>query len=108
MGRAGLWRLSRVGTGRCHERFGNALLGAELRQSTQPILEVVSPGYLAVLDGLNIDGHDLEAVAGVGHAKQVASGCSSELAAHADTVPGDEDFLDLKLHVGDGLGKASD
>src|SRR5713101_1697110 len=41
------------------------------------------------------------------HTKQVASGCSRHLAAHDDTVPGDEDFLDLKLHVGDGLGKAS-
>src|SRR2546427_36167 len=108
MGRAGLWRLSRVGTGRCHERFGNALLGAELPQGTQPVFEMVSPGYLAVSDGLNIDGHDLEALAALGHAKQVASGCSSHLAAYDDTVPGDEDFLDLKPHVGDGLGKASD
>src|SRR6266446_4606368 len=25
-----------------------------------------------------------------------------------DTVPGDEEFLDVELHVGDGFGKASD
>src|SRR5712691_5532758 len=108
MGRAGLWWPGGAGMGRRHERFGSALLGAELPQRTQPVFEVVSLGNLAVSDGLNIDGHDPEALAGMGHAKQVASGCSSHLAAHDDTVPGDEDFLDLKLHVRDGLRKASD
>src|SRR6266436_4765188 len=33
---------------------------------------------------------------------------SSHLAAYDDAIPGDEHFLDLELHVGDGLGKASD
>ena len=33
---------------------------------------------------------------------------SSHLAAYDDAIPGDENFLDLELHVGDGLGKASD
>src|SRR3984893_15067600 len=93
---------------RSGERFWEGLLGAELPERTQPIFDVVSSRYLAVSDGLNIDGHDLEALAGMGHAKQVASGCSSHLAAHDYTVPGDQDFLDLKPHVGDGLGKASD
>src|SRR5712664_1243886 len=94
--------------GRRHERFGTALLGAELPQRTQPVFEVVSLRNLAVSDGLNIDSHDLETLTGMGHAKQVASGCSSHLATHDDTVPGDEHLLDLKPHVRDGLGKASD
>src|ERR1700720_2520053 len=100
MGRAGLWWLDGVGMGRRHERFWSALLGAELTQRTQPVFDVVSLRNLAVSDGLNIDGHDLETLARMRHAKQVASGCSRHLAAHDDTVPGDEHFLDLKLHVG--------
>jgi hypothetical protein len=55
------------------------LLGAQLPQGTEPGFEVVGPDKLAVSDGLNID-----------------------------TIPGDEDFLDVELHVGDGFGKASD
>src|ERR1700730_13355577 len=78
---------------RSGKRFGSALLGAELTQRTQPVFEVVSPRNLAVSDGLNIDSHDLETLAGMGHAKQVAGGRSSHLAAHDDTVPGDEHFL---------------
>src|SRR5712692_2392594 len=89
-------------------RTGGTLLGPELPQRTQPIFEVVSLGNFAVSHGLNIDGHDPEVLASMGHPKQVASGCSSHLGAHDDTVPGDEDFLDLKLHVRDGLRKASD
>src|SRR5258708_35666561 len=42
------------------------------------------------------------------HTKQVSRGRSRYLAAYDDTVPGDEDFLDVELHVGDGFGKASD
>jgi hypothetical protein len=41
------------------------------------------------------------------HTKQVPSGRSRYLAANDYTIPGDEDFLDLELHVGDGFGKAS-
>src|SRR5258708_33776985 len=42
------------------------------------------------------------------HTKQVSRGRSRYLAAYDDTIPGDEDFLNVELHVGDGFGKASD
>src|SRR4029077_15947741 len=69
---------------------------------------MVGPANLAVLDGLNVDRHDPEALAGMGHTKEVPSGCSCYLAADDDTIPGHEHFLDRELHVGDGLGKPSD
>src|SRR5439155_8959675 len=54
------------------------------------------------------DGHAPEALAGVGHTEEIPSRCSSHFTAYDDTVPGNENFLDLELHVGDGLRKASD
>src|SRR5271167_3375147 len=41
------------------------LFGAKLRQRAEPVLHVIGGGDLAVLDGLYIDCHDLEALAGV-------------------------------------------
>src|ERR1700680_1999619 len=82
-------------------------LGAELPQRTEPVFHVVGLGNLAVLDGLNIDGHDLEALTGVRHAKELAGWRAGDLATHNYAVAGDEYFSDLKLHVGDGFGKIS-
>ena len=65
MGRAGLWRLGGVGMGRRHEHLGSVLFGAELSQRAQPVFEVVSPGDLAIFDGLNINGQDLDTLAGI-------------------------------------------
>src|SRR5216683_5063613 len=84
------------------------LLGAQLPQGTEPVFEVVRPGDPAVSDGLNIDRHDPEALAGMGHTEEIPSRCSRHLTAYDDTIPGDEDFLDVELHVGDGFSKASD
>src|SRR6266850_8113312 len=84
------------------------LLGAQLPQGTEPVFEVVGPGNLAVSDRLNIDRHDPEALAAMGHTEEIPSRCSRHLTAYDDTIPGDEDFLDVELHVGDGFGKASD
>src|SRR3989475_10820138 len=89
-------------------RILRRLLGAQLPQCTEPVFEVVGPGNLAVSDSLNIDRHDPEALAGVGHTEEIPSRCSSHFTAYDDTVPGNEHFLDLELHVGDGLRKASD
>src|SRR2546427_9980077 len=89
-------------------RVCSRLLGAQLPQGTEPVFEVVGPGNLAVSDGLNIDRHDPEALAAMGHTEEIPSGCSRHLTAYDDTIPGDEDFLDVELHVGDRLGKASD
>ncbi len=60
--------------GRRHERFGNALLGAELLQSTQPMFDL---GNLAVFDGLS-------------------AGASSDIEVLFDGLPGPIDLaLDL-------------
>src|SRR6267142_2333766 len=84
------------------------LLAAQLPEGAEPVFEVVGPGNLAVSDGLNVDRHDPEALATMGHAEEIARRCSRHLTAYDDALPGDEDFLDLELHVGDGFGKASD
>src|SRR4029077_487401 len=85
-----------------------ALLGAELSQRTYPVFEMVGPGNLAVLDGLDVDRHDPEALAGMRHSEEVPGRGSGDLAPDDDPIPGDQDFLDLESHVGDRLGKASD
>src|SRR5207244_4838536 len=81
---------------------------AQLRQGTEPVFEVVGPGNLAVSDGLDIDGDDTEALAAVWHTEEIPRRCSRHLTAYDDTIAGDEDFLDVELHVGDGFAKASD
>src|SRR5207302_8859153 len=83
-------------------------LGAKLPDGTEPVFEVVGPGNLAVSDGLNIDRHDPEALAGMGHTEEIPSRCSRHLTAYDDTIPGNENFLDVERHVRDGLGKTSD
>src|ERR1700719_4214033 len=85
-----------------------ALLGSDLAHRTDPVLEMVRSGNLAVLDGLNVNRHDPEALAGMSHAEQVARGCSGHLAADDDPISGDENFLDLELHIRDRLREASD
>src|SRR5258705_2349779 len=64
---------------------------------TDPVLEVVGPGDLASLDGLDVDRHDPEALPGVGHPKQVTSRSPAHLAANGHPIPGDENFLDLEM-----------
>src|SRR2546425_7497920 len=84
------------------------LLCAKLSQSTEPVFEVVGPGDLAVLDRLDIYRHDPKALARMRHTEEIAGRCSRDLAADDDPIAGDEDFLDVELHVGDRLGKATD
>src|SRR6266851_1753895 len=86
----------------------HALLGAELSQRTEPVFEMVGPGNLAVLDGLDVDRHDPEALSGMRYTKEVPRRCSGDLAPDDDTIPRDQNFLDLESHVGDRLCKASD
>src|SRR3989475_11540003 len=88
-------------------RILRRLLGAQLPQGTEPVFEVVGPGNLAVSDGLNIDRHDPEALAAMGHTEEIPSRCSRHLTAYDDAVPDDEYFLDLERHVSDGRGKTS-
>src|SRR5260370_37048210 len=93
----------------CHrEPPTTSLLGAELSQRTEPVFEMVGPGNLAVLDGLDVDRHDPEALSGMRHTKEVPGRCSGDLAPDDDPIPRDQHFLDLESHVGDRLGKASD
>jgi hypothetical protein len=49
-----------------------------------------------------------ETFTGERHAKQVASWCACHLAAHDHTIAGDEHFLDIKLHVRDGVREIRD
>src|SRR5258708_19663374 len=83
------------------------LLGAQLPQGTEPVFEVVGPGNLAVSDGLNIDRHDPEALAAMGHTEEIPSRCSRHLPAYDDTVPGHQAFLHLELLSGAPFGNAS-
>ena len=96
------------GAGALSRKNQEVLLGAQLSQGAEPVFEVVGPGNLAVSDGLNIDRHDPEALAAMGHTEEVSSRCARHLAPYDDTIPGDKNFLDVELHVGDGFGKASD
>src|SRR5438309_154716 len=86
----------------------SSLLCAKLSQRTEPVFKVVGPSDLAIFDGLYIDRHDPKALAGMRHTKKIASRRSGYLAANDDPIAGDEDFLDVELHVGDRLGKATD
>src|SRR5258705_6072262 len=88
--------------------INQALLDAELPHRTKPVFEMVGPGNLAVLDGLDVDRHDPEALAGMGHAEEVPGRSSGYLAANDDTIPGDQNFLDLEPHIGDRLGETCD
>src|SRR5205807_10459227 len=49
-----------------------SLFRPKLSERAQPVLHMERLGDLAVLDGLNIDRHDLEALARMRHAKQLA------------------------------------
>src|SRR6266478_4416690 len=89
-------------------RILRRLLGAQLPQGTEPVFEVVGPGNLAVSDGLDIDRHDPEALARMGRPEEIPRWCSRHLTAYDDAIPGDDDLLDVELHVGDGPGKSSD
>src|SRR5271167_263478 len=82
------------------------LLGAELPKRTQPILHMESVADLAVLDGLNIDGHHPEALAAMRHAEQFAGGRTCHFATDNHTISSDQHFLDVEFHVWDRLGKA--
>src|SRR6185437_10957465 len=65
-------------------RSRSGLCGAELADGAEPVFHVEGPGDLAVADGLDIDRHDPEALAGVRHAEQVASRRSRYFATHDD------------------------
>src|SRR4029453_18495922 len=84
------------------------LLCAKLSQSTEPVFEVVGPRDLAVLDRLDIYRHDPKALARMRHTEEIAGRCSRDLAPDDDPVAGDEDFLDVELHIWDRLGEAAD
>src|SRR5262245_61277308 len=84
------------------------LLRAQLSQRTEPVLEVIGASDLAVSDGLDVDRHDPKALARMRHTEEIAGRCPADLAAHDDSIAGDEDFLDVELHVGDRLGEATD
>ena len=72
-------------------------LAAELSHRTEPVLEVVGSGNLAVSDGLNVDCHDSEGLGAMGHTEEIRSGCSRHPAVCDRAVPRDENFLDLEI-----------
>src|SRR5271156_1851667 len=81
-------------------------LRAKLPDRAEPVFHVVGLGDLAVLDGLDIDGHDPEALTGVRHPKYVARGRARDFAAHDYAIAGDQHFLDIEFHVGERGGEA--
>src|SRR5258708_2763084 len=72
------------------------LLGAELTKRAEPVLHVIRLGDLPILDGLDVDGHHAEALAGVGYAEQLTSWRSSDLAPDDHAVTSHEHFLDVE------------
>src|SRR5437660_1215956 len=63
-----------------------SLFRPKLSERAQPVLHMERLGDLAVLDGLNIDRQDLEALARMRHAKQLAGGRARHLPAHDQPV----------------------
>src|SRR4029077_7000012 len=84
------------------------LLGAELAQSAEPVLHVVGLRDHSISDGLDIDGHHSKALAGVRDSKQLACRRAGYFTPDNDAVASHEHFLDVELHVGDGLGEVAD
>src|SRR2546422_10054479 len=66
------------------------------------------PTEHAISDQNDVVRHDQKRLSGKRHTKEIASRRSGYLAANDDPIAGDEDFLDVELHVGDRLGKATD
>src|SRR5262245_36316294 len=84
------------------------LLCPKLSQRTEPVLEVVGSSDLAIFDRLYVDGHDPKALARMRDPEEIAGRRPGDLAAHHDSIASDEDLLDVELHVGNGLGEATD
>src|ERR1700730_18672871 len=82
-----------------------SLFRPKLSERAQPILHMEGLGDLAVLDGLYIDRHDLEALAGMRHAKQFACGRARHFTAHDHPVARDEDLLNVELQIGNAVSK---
>src|SRR3984893_12111107 len=72
----------------------------KLSECAEPVLHVKRFGDLAVRDSLNVDRHDLEALAGMRHAKQLPGGRTRHFAAHDHPVARDEDFFDVEFQIG--------
>jgi hypothetical protein len=63
---------------------------------------------LAIPYGLNIDGHNAEAPAGVGYSKQLAGRRTGHFTPDDHTIACNEHILDVELHVGNGVGEVAD
>ena len=72
--------LSRSSASHLRDVFDRDLLGAQLAQCAQPILQMVGLGDLAVANCLYVDCHDPEALAGMGSAEQRAGWSTGDLA----------------------------
>src|ERR1700722_20932727 len=96
------WRPREIVKRRLHRpiKAPPLLLGAELPERAEPVLEVVRLGDLAVLDGLNVDRHHSKTLAGMGRAKKGAGGRAGHLAAHDHSIASHEHFFYVELHVG--------
>jgi hypothetical protein len=77
-------------------------LGSELPQRAQPIFHVKGLRDLTVPDGLDIDRHDPEVLAGVRHAEEFPRRRTGYLATHDHTVAGDEDVFNI-FQAGNGV-----
>src|SRR5207247_10070081 len=86
----------------------NWLRWSRLSGRTEPVVEVIGASDLAVSDGLDVDRHDPKGLARMRHTEKIASRCPAHLAAHDDSIAGNEDFLDVELHVGDRLRETAD
>jgi hypothetical protein len=69
---------------------------------------MVGTDHLAACDGVNIDRHRLDCLAGVAHPHELAARRAAGLAADDRSIAGDQHFLDLPLQIRNGLVQAGD
>src|SRR5215475_679123 len=86
----------------------SSLLCPELSERTEPVLEVIGASDLAIPDGLDVDRHDQKALGRMRRTEKLTRRSSGHLAAKDDAIARHQDFLDVELHVGDGLGETTD
>ena len=77
-----------------------ALISRQLPYRAQPILDMIRPHDLPALDRVHIDRHQLERLAAMRHAQELAGRRAGGLAAHRDAIygplPATEDEAGLK------------
>jgi hypothetical protein len=86
----------------------SADVACDLTHRAGPILDVVGSDDSAPFDRVDVDRHDLKALAGGRDIKERRDRCPRGLSPHDDLVAGDQQLLDLPFEVWNGLAAALD